>query len=294
MTISYLILIIGLCASAVSFVFIRESTEPPVMLASYRVLFAAILLVPVYWRDLKRFGDAPFKDILKRSWIPGLVLGFHFIAWVIGARMTPGANANLIVTLMPVVMPFFMLLMFDERIQRRELIATCIAVVGMLLLTIDDFHVSRDYFMGDLICFISMLLFAWYLALARKNRSVASVWLYIVPVYFIAGISTLIIAMFFSSPIHHYTAYNALMIFLLAAVSTVIGHSALNYAMQKLRGQTVTIINMAQFIVAGIFGYWIYNEIPTLGFYLASALLLFAMWLIISGKSAAIDTPPAE
>ena len=203
--------------------------------------------------------------------------------------MTPAANANLIVTMMPIVMPFFMLLMFQEQIRSRELIATFIAVAGMVFMAADDFSISRTHFKGDLVCLVSMILFAWYLALARTNRHVKSVWLYVVPVYFIGGLSSFIIALFFSSPFHHYTGYNLLMIFLLAAVSTVIGHSALNYAMQKLRGQTVTVINMAQFIIAGIFGYFIYNEVPALGFYVATALLIIAMWLVISGKSAALD-----
>ena len=71
------------------------------------------------------------------------------------------------------------------------------------------------------------------------------------------------------------------MIICLAVVSTVIGHSALNYAMQRLRGQTVSIVNMGQFLIAGIGGYLLYNEIPTKAFYLSGALLVCAMVLVI-------------
>lgn len=286
MAITYLILVTGVCCSAISFVFIRESTEPPVMLAAYRVLLAGLLLLPVYFRDSKRYGAQPFAVIWKRSWLPGLVLGVHFIAWVVGARMTTGANATLIVSMMPIIMPILMFTMFQERIRPREIIATIIAITGVLLLGFNDFTIDRRHFNGDLICLVSMILFALYLSLARSNRAIPSVWLYIVPVYLIAGISTLLVALFFSSPIHAYTPYNALNIIAVALVSTVIGHSALNYGMQRLRGQTVTVINMGGFIVAGIVGYFFYQEVPAPTFYMSSALLLLAMGLIVTQADA--------
>ena len=72
-----------------------------------------------------------------------------------------------------------------------------------------------------------------------------------------------------------------------ALVSTVIGHSALNYAMQRIRGQTVTVVNMLQFVIGGIFGYLIYAEIPTVAFYLASVLVIASILLVLKG--AGID-----
>jgi len=270
------ILLVGVVSAALSVVFIRESTEPPVMLAAYRVLLAAVFLLPVYLREKHRFGEQPLIDVGRRSLLPGLVLAAHFILWVVGARMTTAANANLIVNLMPVVMPFFMLLMFS---------ATIIAIIGMLVLTFNDFTLNRAHFQGDLLCLAAMILFAYYLALARKHRKLPSVWLYIVPVYAVAGVSTFLIALLFSSPLHHYTPYNIAMILSLALISTVVGHSALNYAMQRLRGQTVSVVNMAQFIIGGVCGYYLYHEIPSVQFYIASSWLLVSMGLVIFNQS---------
>ena len=287
MLVTWTILLAGVCASAVSFIFIRESTEPPVMLAAFRVLLAGIVLLPVYLHARKTYTDAPLPVVIKRSLLPGGVLGLHFIAWVIGARMTPAANASLIVNVMPVVMPFFMFFMFREQIKPRELMATGITVIGMLLLGYSDFSISRTHFIGDIVCLVSMILFAWYLAIARHHRALPTVWLYIVPVYLSAGVLTFIVALFFSSPIHHYTPYNLAMIAGVALVSTVIGHSALNYAMQRIRGQTVTVVNMLQFVIGGIFGYLIYAEIPTAAFYIASVLVVLSIILVLKG--AGID-----
>jgi len=284
-----LILFIGVFAAALSVVFVRESSEAPIMLAAWRVLIAGVVLSPLYWRDRQRHGDVSWAGVWCRSWLAGLLLGVHFVTWVVGARLTPAANANLIVNMLPVVMPFLLYAMFTERIQRREIIATAIVISGLFLLGASDFQTNPAYFYGDMVCLASMLLMALYLALARRHRKVASVWLYIVPVYLVAGVSTIAVAVFFSSPIRPRTTFDISMILSLALISTVIGHSALNYAMQHLRGQTVSVVSMAQFVIGGVAGFYLYGEVPKTGFYAASALFLLAMWLVLSPAASRLD-----
>lgn len=258
------------------------------MLAAWRVLLAAVILAPAYFIARNKFGDASFLAILKRSLLPGLILSVHFIAWVTGARLTPGANATLMVSLMPLVMPFFMYFMYHEKLHSREWIATGLAMIGIIILSYSDVQISREHFTGDLICIISMVLFAAYLALARGNlEALPSVWLYIVPMYTVAGLSSLAIAAATGPIMPTFEWYNLLMVFLLAAVSTVIGHTALNFAMQKLRGQTVTLMNLSGFVIAGITGFAMYGEVPSAGFYIASAF-------IVSGILIAVIKPGSK
>jgi len=259
------------------------------MLAAWRVLLAAIMLLPLYIRARRRYGDAPFFDIVKRSLIPGLILSVHFIFWVYGARLTPGANATLIVTLMPLVMPFFMLFLYQEQVSRIEVIATALAIVGILILAFNDFQISAAHLKGDVLCLLSMILFAAYLALARRNLdAVKSVWLYIVPLYATAGLFSLLAAALTGPVMPSFEPYNVLMVLLLAGLSTVIGHTALNFAMQHMRGQTVTLLNMLQFVVAGIAGFIMYTEIPSTLFYVASALIVAGILLVVF-KPAALN-----
>lgn len=279
-------LLLGVFASSTSFVFIRESTEAPVMLAAYRVLLTSVLLLPLFARDFTKLYSGTLLQLLKLAFLPGIILGVHFILWVIGARMTPGANATLIVSLVPLVMPMFMWMMYQEKVSRREVLATAIALLGMLLLSSGDFSISHEYLLGDLICFLSMVLFGLYLAFARASSKLPSIWLYLVPLYFIAGVFCFIVALFYSSPIHPYSSYELLNIFALAVIPTIVGHSLLNYSMQRFRGQTVSVVNMGQFVFAGFIAYWIYYEVPTVEFLIASVLFLFSIGLVFWKKKA--------
>lgn len=252
------------------------------MLAAWRVLLAALLLAPAYYSARKKFGDASIAGILKRSTVPGLILSIHFITWVAGARLTPGANATLIVTLMPLVMPFFMYFLYKEQLQKHEWVATSLAMIGIIILAFSDVQISSVHFAGDALCLLSMVLFAAYLALARSNlEAVPSVWLYVVPMYAVSGLCSLVIAAATGPIMPNLDWYNVLMVFLLAAVSTVIGHTALNFAMQKLRGQTVTLMNMLQFVIAGTAGYLMYNESPSPLFYVASVFIVAGMLIAV-------------
>jgi len=278
----YAILLFGIVCSVISFVFIRESVERSIMLAAWRVLLAALILTPAYYRARKRYGDVSLGKIIKRSLLPGLILSVHFIAWAAGARLTPGANATLMVNLMPLVMPFFMYFLYKEKLTFREWTATGLAMIGIVILSLNDVQISRAHFNGDMLCLLSMVLFAAYLALARNNlESVGSVWLYVVPMYTVAGLASLAIAAMTGPVMPTIEWYNLTMVFLLAAVSTVAGHTALNYAMQKLRGQTVTLTNQLGFAIAGIAGYFVYNEIPGRSFYLASAFIIAGLLMVV-------------
>lgn len=252
------------------------------MLAAWRVLLSALFLLPAYYFARKKYGDESISKVFMRSFIPGVILSLHFIAWVAGARLTPAANATLIVNLMPLVMPFLMYFMYQEKLQKHELWATGLAMAGLVLLSINDISISREHFTGDVLCFVSMLLFAAYLSLARKKlNAVASLWLYLVPMYLVAGLCSFIIAAATGPVMPTMTPYNIAMVVMLAAVSTVIGHSALNLAMQKMRGQTVTLMNLLQFVIAGLVGYKLYQEIPSTLFYIASAMMLCALLVVI-------------
>jgi drug/metabolite transporter (DMT)-like permease len=72
----------------------------------------------------------------------------------------------------------------------------------------------------------------------------------------------------------------------LAIVPTVFGHSIINWALRTISGQSVVIINLAQFIFAGLMGFLLLGEIPHAIFYISS-LLVVAGAIVVIRKSRA-------
>ncbi len=271
----YILLIFGVWACATAVIWIKMSAIHPVMLASLRLFVAAVALTPLFLRDRKRLHRSYGWKEFKATLLPGLILGLHFISWIYGARAAQSANASLIVNLVPVVMPFFLYFIMNEKLNRSELIATVLSLIGLVILGTSDFHASVKSFRGDVVCFGSMLLFAYYLVLSRKNSHFKSLWLYVVPLYYVAAGICFIPALFFDEAFANLTTGREIgLVLCLGLIPTVLGHSILNHAMKTLRGQVVSILIMGQFVFVGIMAYFAFHEVPSWTFYLASALLV--------------------
>lgn len=312
MLLQTLLLIFGVFCGATAVIMIKQTTPamPPVLLAAARQLLGAALLSGLFVRELRRHRGVVTWRHLRRCVLPGVMLGVHFILWIIGAKLTLAANSSLIVNMVPVVMPFLLLAMLGEKLNRGELIGTVLAVAGLAALAITDFHISREHLAGDLTCVVSMLFLSIYMALGRRNRDIPSIWLYVVPVYLVGGLVCLLtsaglaVAWAFPAarpvlqglqlakghPLVVPTAWDWLMIVALAAVPTIMGHSIINHCMRTMRGQIVSLATLGQFIFAGTMGTFLLDppEFPQPVFYVASVL-------IVAGAIAALRSmPPPE
>ena len=278
-------------ALSTSVIFIKASTAHPVLIAALRLSLASIILLPLERRDRRRHALVLAATEAKpRTWIPGIVLALHFISWNYGAKITASAQASLIVNLVPVAMPFFLWFIVRERINRPEIIGTIITLVGVLLLTVSDAIGSTGSIAGNAVCFVSMLLFAGYLALGRRNRHLPSIWIYIVPVYRVAAITCAVASIPLLSTGMDWTSPREwTMVFALAVIPTVIGHSLLNGAMRNFRGQVVSLASCGQFVTAGIFAWLIFGEFPTPIFYFASLIVVAGIVIVIRAPKPATD-----
>jgi len=291
----YGLLFVGVFACSTSAIFIKSSTEPSILVAAFRLLIASILLSPFYVLAFKKHRTQyKFAHLRATVW-PGIILGLHFITWITGVRYTLIANATLIVTMTPVVMPFFLFFLFRQKLTRAEWLGTMLAVMGVLVLTGSDFQFSPQHFRGDMICLLSLVLLTYYLVLARIHRDIPSIWLYLVPLYFFAGLFCLLLTPVFQvNPIKDYALREIIIILGLALIPTVLGHSLFNYCMRHLPSQFVAIVTPSEFIIAGILAYFFFQEVPEWTFYLACLLLLTGILAVLKDQSQEFPSVDTE
>jgi drug/metabolite transporter (DMT)-like permease len=276
----YVLLLLSILAMSTSVIWIKAGTSHPFIVAALRLLVACLLLAPVFLRDRARHHAVFTRDHLRRTLLPAVLLAGHFLSWTAGARMTGSAQASLIVNMVPVAMPFLLFYVTGERINRLEILGTAIAIAGVLVLTLRDALSGGDPF-GNIVCFGSMLLFALYIALGRRNRDFPTVWLYVAPVYLVAGLICLAASVPWLGSFDAGSGREWLMIAGLAAVPTVIGHSLLNNAVRHLRGQLVSLCTVGQFVFAGIMGWLFFGEVPVPLFYGASILVVAGIVVVV-------------
>ncbi|MCP4377024.1 MAG: DMT family transporter, partial [bacterium] len=289
------LLVGGVWACATAIIFIRKSVTPPILLTALRLLGASLVLSPLCIRDFRKHRKRLGWDELRMTLLAGAAMGLHFAGWMMGARRGNPTNASLIVNMIPAVMPLFLFVMIHERVTRAELKGTLLAITGVCILGAWDFHINRENFTGDLICFGSMLVFCFYLTLGRKNRHFPTIWLYVVPVCFFGGLMSLAAGTIIELGIYdmalEWSVRELLLIAALVLIPTVIGHSILNYSMKHMRGQLVGIINLFQFAFVALMTWLVGDEPPIWTIIPAAALVLTGAIIVIrSHKTPDSDT----
>jgi drug/metabolite transporter (DMT)-like permease len=210
--------------------------------------------------------------------------------------MTPAAHGSLIINLVPVVSPFLLYLVIKELVTIREIIGTAITLAGAGLLSFQDLSVNAEWFAGDWVCFVSMLLVSLYMVLGRLNRRQLSTILYLVPLYAVAGLFCFGAALFVVNPIKVYSWNDILFTVGLALVPTVIGHSLYNYSLRHFRGQLVSLVTVTQFVPSAVLAYYLLGESVSWRFYPATAVVLIGTALVLArnGKRDSIPQEGAE
>jgi len=284
----FLLLFIGVLATSTSVIFIKLSHTDAVLLAGYRALFAGVVLLPLFIRAMRKYRGQNKGSLLLRSLAPGIFLAVHFAVWNIGARLTPAANSTLIINMLPIITPFLFYAMLRELINRAEIYGTLLSLAGLVVLGIADYKINARHALGDTICLASLILYAFYIVWGRKNRDASSLWLYVVPLYLTAGIATMLVwfignvsGLIEVDPLRNNALREFWLILALVLIPTVIGHTILNYSLKHLRGQSVSIIILSQFIFGGLLGYLFLDEIPGPAFYIASVLIVIGALIVI-------------
>jgi drug/metabolite transporter (DMT)-like permease len=175
----------------------------------------------------------------------------------------------------PVVMPFVAFAVLGAKPSRRELAATALALAGLAILAFFDYRASAAHLRGDAVCFVAMALFTVYLTTSRRNNPGRRLWTYLVPLYLIGGLFCLIAALALGvDPIHGISAMDVAMTLALALGPTIMGHSIMNWAMFRFSPQTISLVNLGQFVFAGVLGFAFFGELPAPYFYATSALIV--------------------
>ena len=294
----------GVFSLSTAVIFVKLSDLPPAALASGRLLLGAALLVPFMLVERRRPGGAALLARARRTLPAAALLAAHFVVWFVGVRLTTAANATLVVNLSPVAMPFALYLLVGERVTRREIAGTALAVAGVGALAAGSARLEAGGLAGDLVCVAGMVLAVGYLVLARRNNRPAEgaaegaaggpvdIFGYLVPLYAMAGLITAAWALATGEAAaivagSHNWPREALLVVALALIPTAIGHSVLNYAMIHLRGQLVAVASLGQVVFATLLAVPVLGEVPAWPFYPACALIgAGALVVILRPRSA--------
>lgn len=152
---------------------------PPLTLASFRVVLAAILLVLLFplCRRLPAFAEAArarqqgraFKDFWPFIYLGFFGISVNQICFTVGLRYTSVSHSSVIVGMGPIYALILAVLFRLESATLRKVAGMLIALAGVILMTSGAHDAQRSATMvGDAITLIGSLGFAMYGVLGKR------------------------------------------------------------------------------------------------------------------------------
>ncbi len=255
---SCLFLPIGVMAISTASIFIKLCDAPVLIIASYRMILASLMLTPFAcykkpWRAWER------KEI-KWFVLSGLFLSLHFAFWIASLKYTSVASSVVLVTTHPIFVGIGGWLFLKERIGMNLVAGIALSVLGCGLVSSGDVSLSKGALIGDGFALLGAIAASGYLLLGRKLRKDQDLFSYIFPVYSMAGLILISLSLVFQKSFFGYSSSTYAYLFLLALIPQLIGHTIFNWALKYLPASMVAITILGEPIGSTILAYFILGE----------------------------------
>ena len=247
---------------------LNYSTELHII--SFRFLIAFVISLIFLQRKI---FPLKIKEILY-SLILSVLLFMVFITMTIGVKYTTATNASFLISLSVIFIPFFSWIFNKEKPKKRIFIVLIIALIGIMLLTLDK---NLEFHIGDILCLICSLLFSFHVLITErfvKNNNPITL-----GVLQFGGVALL--SFLVQYPIEKFTLpknekfWISLMI--LSVFCTALAYIIQTVSQKKLSSTLIGLILSLEPIFSGIFGYFILNEYLSPQQYIGAFLLLISI-----------------
>ena len=278
----YLVLLMGICAAATAPFLIKLSVPVgPASFAAARCLIAAAILAPWFHTALRERGRPFGRDDMLVVLPGGVLFAIHMATWSFGVRETTAVLSTLIVNLNTVFTPFLIYLVMRERITAGEVLGSVVSTAGVAWLALGKDASGVTTPRGIAVCIVSIAFCAAYLTMGRRFGRGRKLIVYVAPLYAVAGTLCLAYAVVAGEPMPPPSPRLALLAFLAALVPTVLGHTAMNYAMIHLPSQVVAMANPVQVVLVALAAVPLLGERPGVRVILPAILVVAGVAIVI-------------
>lgn len=276
---TYFILFGGVFALSTSAIFVKSADAPSSVIAFYRLLFAAVILLPFF--IFRKEQRAEIKKLQTKQWLQmissGLCLALHYVLWFESLNFTSIASSTVLVSLQPLFSLALDRFVSKKRIHRTALIGCIIALCGCVVIGFGDFQISGKGLLGDILALVAAGVIALYFYVGENVRKEISAVTYSTLGYSFSAIILFLYIVIRNDTLIGYTTQTWLSFAGLAVISTIGGQFIFNLLLKKVPASAVTMSILGEPIGTCILAYFIFHEGIVLQQFFGILLILFGM-----------------
>jgi len=274
----YLAVFVGVLAVSFSALFVRLCTAPPLIIATYRLLFTFLALAPFTLIKPHLLRSLNRRQILLSA-ASGLFLALHFVTWFTSLAYTSVASSTVLVTTQPVFVLIGSLIFFGERIPRLAILGGGLALLGSVIIGASDFQVGGSALFGDLLALLAAVLVSGYLLIGRCLRRDIPLEGYTFVTYGTSSLALVIATLASGTPFSGYPPRDWLLFAALALVCTVMGHTVFNWVLKYVQASVVSVSILGEPLGAILWASVFLGEAPTLRQFIGGAVIFSGLYL---------------
>lgn len=260
----------------------------PLTLASFRLVCAALVILPFYFAQRER------RPLFPRSrqgiWyivMLGVAMALNQSLFTVGLAFTSSGHSSVILACGPVIVLLLARAMKQEMLTTGKILGTALAFSGVLVLESEHGLFARSPFLvGDLITLAGTTSFAFYVVfgkeIAREYDSITMNTMNLV----VAGAVLLPVAVWQGTHLDWKSVGWAgwAGMFYMAAFSSVAAYVLFYWALRHMTASRVTAVNYFQPVGAIVFAALFLGEKATGYLLVGAALVLVGVWLAERAK----------
>ncbi|MGD2200861.1 MAG: DMT family transporter [Candidatus Bathyarchaeota archaeon] len=280
-----LALLVSIIAVSTASILIRMSGAPPLAIASYRLLFTTLILLPFYLHSGGggRLIGAKRRDILTLFAV-GVVLALHFASWITSLSLTSVASSVIFVHIDPIFVAAMSHFVLKERIGKGTLMGIFVAFVGATVIALGDAGSGRESLLGDLLALVGAMMLGLYLLAGRRLRQNLDLVSYVTPVYATSAFTLVLGSLLTGTRLAPYPLYEYLLFLAIAVVPMIFGHTVYNWALRYIEAPVVSISLLGEPVGATILAYVFLGESPPPITLLGGAVTLLGIYLCMKAS----------
>lgn len=219
-----------------------------------------------------------------------LLLGLHFIFFVLAVKDTTILNATVLVNTAPIFSMIISSFLFKLKPSHVALLGLCISFLGICVIAYatpsagDVTHFSPTL-KGNLEAVLAAVVESFYLNYGRKVRGQMNVLSIMIPIYLLAavfvGILSVPVTATFSLPSN---VGIILAVVGLGVLPTAVAHTLYFSSLSDMKSFETASMALLEPIGASVLAVFLFQEVPSLPFVFGAVLVLTGVFFVIRGK----------
>jgi len=282
----YIFLVIGVLAISTSAIFVKLSTAPAPIIATYRLCFSTIIILPALL-----FNKTCLLEIRKlklKQWglvvSSGLFLGVHYILWFESLRFTSVASSTVLVTMQPLFAFIGSYFLFGERLKKLAIFGGILSIFGSCVIGWGDFQIGGPALIGDILALLGAATITIYFLIGQHLRKSLSLITYVFICYLSSSVFLLGYSITLKYPLIGYPKTDWLCFFDLAFISTILGQTILNWLIKWLSASTISMSILGEPVGTCILAYFILGQVVSYNQIIGSIIILLGITIFLMCK----------